>query len=68
MADHQHVVKQADGWAVRGEGNSRYTARAMKTQENSSLMSLQQKAFAAKKSGQVAGPKPSHLRRKHYLF
>ena len=33
MADHQHVVKQADGWAVRGEGNSRYTARTMKTQE-----------------------------------
>jgi hypothetical protein len=50
MADHQHVVKQEDGWAVRGEGNSRYTARAMKTQENSSLMSHQQKAFAAKKS------------------
>jgi len=52
MAAHQHVVKQEDGWAVRGEGNSRYTARAMKTQENSSLMSLQEKAFAAKKSGQ----------------
>ena len=33
MADHQHVVKQADGWAVSGEGNSRYTARAMNTQE-----------------------------------
>jgi hypothetical protein len=49
MAAHQHVVKQEDGWAVRVEGNSRYTARAMKTQENSSLMSHQQKAFAAKK-------------------
>jgi hypothetical protein len=68
MADHQHVVKQEDGWAVRGEGNSRYTARAMKTQENSSLMSLQEKAFAAKKSGQVAGPKPSHLRLKHHFY
>jgi hypothetical protein len=33
MADHQHVVKQEDGWAVRGGGNSRYTAREMKTQE-----------------------------------
>jgi hypothetical protein len=33
MADHQHVVKQPDGWAVRGEGNSRYTARGMATQE-----------------------------------
>jgi hypothetical protein len=33
MADHQHVIKQEDGWAVRGEGNSRYTAKGMKTQE-----------------------------------
>ena len=33
MTDHQHVIKQEDSWAVRGEGNSRYTARAMKTQE-----------------------------------
>ena len=33
MADHQRVVKQEDGWAVRGEGNSRYTAKGMKTQE-----------------------------------
>jgi hypothetical protein len=33
MADHQHVVKRPDGWAVKGEGNSRYTARSMPTQE-----------------------------------
>jgi hypothetical protein len=33
MADHQHVVKRPDGWAVKGEGNSRYTARSIPTQE-----------------------------------
>jgi hypothetical protein len=33
MADHQHVVKQEDGWAIKGEGNSRYTARGIPTQE-----------------------------------
>jgi uncharacterized protein YdaT len=33
MADHQHVVKRPDGWAVKGEGNSRYTARGIGTQE-----------------------------------
>ena len=33
MANHQHVVKQQDGWAVEGEGNVRYTERRMKTQE-----------------------------------
>jgi hypothetical protein len=31
-------------------------------------MSLQEKAFVAKKSGQVAGPKPSHLRLKHHFY
>lgn len=33
MAGHQHVVKRPDGWAVKGEGNSRYTARGVATQE-----------------------------------
>lgn len=33
MAGHQHVVKRPDGWAVKGEGNSRYTARGIATQE-----------------------------------
>lgn len=33
MAGHQHVVKQQDGWAVKGEGNSRYTVRGIATQE-----------------------------------
>jgi hypothetical protein len=33
MASHQHVVKRPDGWAVKGEGNSRYTSRGMATQQ-----------------------------------
>jgi hypothetical protein len=33
MANHQHVVKRPDGWAVKGERNSSYTARGLKTQE-----------------------------------
>ena len=33
MAKHQHVVKRPDGWAVRGEGNTRDTARGIPTQE-----------------------------------
>ncbi len=41
MAYHQHVVKQEDGWAVRGEGNSRYTARAMNTQEEARQLAEQ---------------------------
>jgi hypothetical protein len=41
MAYHQHVVKQEDGWAVRGEGNSRYIARAMKTQEEARQLAEQ---------------------------
>ena len=36
MADHQHVVKRPDGWAVRGEGNKRDTVRGISTQEQAS--------------------------------
>lgn len=30
---NQHVVRREDGWAVRGEGNSRDTARTNTQQE-----------------------------------
>jgi uncharacterized protein YdaT len=32
MGRNQHVVKRTDGWAVRGEGNRRDTARGLPTQ------------------------------------
>jgi hypothetical protein len=34
MANHQHVIKKQDGWALKGEGNVRHAERGMKTEEH----------------------------------